>query len=540
MKHQIFLFVSLLALLMTGESIFHSVAAAEKIVFKLGPIKRAISVKSVENFVVNNQEDPEILFITRNLTPEQKAKARGLLGLQFTEKQWHKVFADYELPPVNNNSYITRALNSPSGQELLSEIGKIVRLPDNADGQQAIKATIFTTSINPAEFSILNFLRKFPGDIYVNIEELSRILDQWERGSESENTLIQRLELLNANYKQDHASGAVLTEKLVKPGNFQVSSQTLNLLDPQRQRQFTAKLYLPSVQLPNTRKVPVIILSNGMGLSLNSLDFLALHLASHGFAVGIPDAIGSNNTRQRNFFLGNVPTIAGNFDSNEYIHRPLDITYLLNELERLNNIKFQNRLDLQQVGVFGYSFGAVTALSLGGANFDFKYLQKDCDSRSKLLNLSLLYQCRALELSTPERQIPLQDSRIKSLFLFVPMGYSLFGYQKLQAVNLPTAWQATVQDPFTPMVQEQLPGFMAMQNPHKYFSIALNVGHLENSTTQATNNNHDFETNLKTMTTAFFKVHLTGERSYQQYLTISDQHKLSIPSEDNLWSKTPY
>jgi len=66
------------------------------------------------------------------------------------------------------------------------------------------------------------------------------------------------------------------------------------------------------------------------------------------------------------------------------INRPLDVKYLLDELERRDKSDLSFQLNLQQVGVIGQSLGA-TALALAGATFNFKQLQNDCEDLSNFL-----------------------------------------------------------------------------------------------------------------------------------------------------------
>jgi predicted dienelactone hydrolase len=548
MKHKLSLIFSLLTIATIGILNNNPVKAAENIVFKLGPIKKSIAVKSIEKFATENSEDDDIAFITKNLPPEQRSRARELLSFRLNNKQWNELFRSQDLPPANTNLYLTRMLDSNSGKELLSDLGKIVRLPDGRNGREAIKAGLFAASTDLLEFTPINILRSFPGDIYIDVEEVFKVLNQSEKLTKSEIELTKYLE----NSRLDNNSKTALNisiqlnnidQKVAKAGSFIVFNQIIKHYDTNRNRRFTTKLYLPKTDPAIATKTPLIIIANGMGLNQEFMAFLANHLASHGFAVGVPEAINSNDVRQQDFFLGRKPVAAGNFDASEYVNRPLDITYVLNELERLNRTKFQDRLDLKQVGIASYSFGAVAALSLAGAKFDFAQLQQDCESQSKLLNLSLFYQCRALELPDSQRNLDFRDSRISSLFMFVPMGQSLFGSKNLQAIDVPTYWNSTARDPFTPLAQEQLLGFTAMQNPNKYLSIAINVGHTPKPAeileqTQVSNNiSQRFKTYLEKLSTAFFKVHLAKDENYRPYLTSSDENKLSVPTNDTLLRK---
>ena len=84
--------------------------------------------------------------------------------------------------------------------------------------------------------------------------------------------------------------------------------------------------------------------------------------------------------------------------TNDDLKMHIDISFLLNELEQLNKYQLQGQLNLEKVGIFGHSFGASTAFALAGAEINFNQLQQDCGPQMEILNMSLLLQCRALEL----------------------------------------------------------------------------------------------------------------------------------------------
>ena len=128
--------------------------------------------------------------------------------------------------------------------------------------------------------------------------------------------------------------------------------------------------------------------------------------------------------------------------------------------DRPAGVAVGDRLDLDRVGVFGYSFGGTTALALAGAEIDRDHLQHACASRSSLFNISLLYQCRALDLSpTTLDSQAFRDERIKAVYVYVPFSRSLYGPNGLTRVQGPVFWEATEQDILTPLVIEQLPAF---------------------------------------------------------------------------------
>ncbi len=240
-------------------------------------------------------------------------------------------------------------------------------------------------------------------------------------------------------------------EKIKQSGNFSISRRTTNLYDLKRDHTVSLQICIPAAF--NQSQVPVSVISNGLGGHLRSHHtLLAQHLASQGFVVFIPDHFGSNDHRPQHFFAG---LDEENFDAKEDINRPLDITHVLNELEKCNQIEFENKLNLQQAGIFGYFFSGTTALA--GAKLDFKQLEQDCILPVYVVNISILYQCRALELL--RQTFNLQDGRIKAAFVFIPFSNSLFGKNGLSRVNIPIFWQATDEAIVTPLSLEHNTSF---------------------------------------------------------------------------------
>jgi predicted dienelactone hydrolase len=246
-------------------------------------------------------------------------------------------------------------------------------------------------------------------------------------------------------------------------------------------------------------------------------------LASYGFAVVAPDHPGSDRQRLREFYGG---LYRENFDASEYLDRPKDITFVLDQLEQINQTELGNRLDLDRVGIFGYSFGGSTALSLAGAELDFDFLQQDCRNETSLVNISLLYQCRALEL--PRETVSLKDDRIRAAFLFVPFGKSLFGEKGMAKANIPIFWEVTDLDVLTPLAVEQLPAFAALTTPDKYFAITEGLPHarvtydalgkLSGSTTPWPTLKAIAHNYQNALSTAFFKTYVSQESQYSAYL----------------------
>jgi len=106
-----------------------------------------------------------------------------------------------------------------------------------------------------------------------------------------------------------------------------------------------------------TGSFPLVVFSHGnQGIRIQSI-FFALHLASHGYVVASPDHHG-------NTF---VDSLAGTVDGNSFINRPLDMTFLIDELLALDATPgglLGDAIDADAIGASGHSFGGYTVFAL--------------------------------------------------------------------------------------------------------------------------------------------------------------------------------
>lgn len=481
------------------------VSAAQRIYISYGSLGFSFSVQSLETFAQQGKIESELRFFLNRLNSKQQTQLRAFLQTR------------YNLKPVT----ISRVSYSITGERLLQRLGLVIKTRSGQNGFYGIRAAVVQSAATSEGFTAINFLRKFPTDIQIDVREVLKLTDRISQLLKDTDTLVSQL---GAQSPIDKKINYDRLPDLRKPGNFTVARRTIDLHDSKRDRAIIVDLYIPAVNRP---QVPVIAISNGLGGQRDRFILLAQHLASQGFFVVIPDHAGSNDRRQQQFFAG---LYKENFDAEEYINRPLDITYVLNELEKLNPVEFENKLNLQQVGIFGYSFGGTTALSLAGAELDFEQLEKDCTFPINAINISILYQCRALELS--RQRFDLQDSRIKAAFVFVPFSNSLFGKNGLSRVNIPIFWQSTDEDIVTPLLLEQLPAFNRL-NTEKYLVVSENLPHTR-VTIQLmdkllnTNRAKSLEElrlvtqdYLNALTLGFFKFYIAQDRNASKYLQSS-------------------
>jgi predicted dienelactone hydrolase len=442
--------------------------AASKIYAAFGPADFSVAVSDIENFVNTGEVTPELKFLIKELSPKQREELRKALQ------------KSYDVKPI----MLSQAFYDPMGEKLLRRIGELIQTGSGQNGMMALRAALVQAAAS-GDFNLVKVLKKFPTPgIRINTSEtiytLKNITDVFQ------DTKIAIAQINKLSQQEIAAEPPIDYEKLTDiriSGSVNYTSKTVFLQDRSRNRKYPVDLYLPPVNGNSQEKIPVVVISHGFSDSRTTFTVLAKFLASHGFAVALPEHIGSNFAQREATLAGKARQM---FLLNEFVDRPIDVTFLLNYLEGLNQSDFQGKLNLKQVGMIGHSFGGYTALVLGGATVDFQQLAQDCQSKG--LNISLLLQCRALEFtpSSPQRKLlsqGLQDPRIQLLITLNPVSSSILGRKGLSKIQIPVVMGSGGYDPATPVAVEQVRAFTWLQTPNKYLVLADGFSHTTELTT---------------------------------------------------------
>lgn len=499
-------------------------AAADHIFLVDQGLQLSMSVKELDTWLTTKQVEPDLAEYLELLSSVQQTQLRELLTTSYQDDF-------FSLSQMSQTSI---------GENFLRHLGEVIRVKGGQNGYENLRVALMKAEADPDGVSVINLLRYAPQDLELDLAQMIGLFHQFSAVSRQTNRLVSDLELATVD-PDEPESQLDPSLNLQEPGSTPVSQQTLHLqvnkpAHLQAASPLTLDLYLPQRSSPGSS--PVIVISGGLGARRDSFASLAHHWASHGFAVVIPDHPGSNEQRRQDFAAGVHPTL---FDATEYIHRPLEITAILDELERLNSSQYQGQLNLQQVGVFSHSFGGPTALALAGAELNFAQLEQDCVvAAQNLLNISLMYQCEALQL--PRHLPQLQDRRVKAIYLLSPFGKSLFGQAGIKAINLPVLWSATDIDLLAPLLVEQVPPFSWLETPDKYLAIAQGLHHGEITfeyllglipkstalqTLKAIGRSYQ-----KALGLAFFKTHVAEDDTYRGYLRASYAQAISEAPHD--------
>ncbi|MBE9049774.1 alpha/beta hydrolase [Nostocales cyanobacterium LEGE 11386] len=502
--------------------------SAERISFFYPPFGEfSLSVDSLEIFAKEGKITDELAFYASRTNPQQLAQLRELLQQRFN------------VTPT----LVSQVTYSPIGEDVVQRLGDLLLTDSRQNGFYALRGALILAAADPEGLTVVNLLRKFPSrTIRLNftaglkiVDDLSQVLKKRDEVVAWVQQEAMRSVLLSATPNTATAKTVVDFSQqpdLRSPGSFTWQRQEFILRDFQRDRVMPMDLYLPeatsrSSQADPSPPFPVIVISHGVASDRFALAYLAEHLASYGFAVAVLEHPGSNAERVQRYLTG----LAGPLEAKEFINRPLDIKFLLDELEMMakSNPRLQGKLNLQQVGAIGHSFGGYTVLTLAGANINFEQLQQDCNPGISSFNLSLFLQCQATELLPVNYE--LKDDRIKAVLAINPLSSSIFSQSGISQIQIPVMLVAGSQDIATPVVSEQIRPFTWLATPNKYLALIENATHFSLIAEPTPENDvlpippallgpdrAPAYSYLKALNVAFWETHLLNRPEYSIYL----------------------
>ncbi|MFN4280781.1 alpha/beta hydrolase [Thermosynechococcus sp.] len=507
-----------------------SVTAAERIIFRYGFFERSLPIADLEQFAATGQASPELSRYLRLLSPGQRQQLR--LALQ----------ERLRLSPVA----VAQLLYSPLGQELMAQAGRILETQSRQENALALRSALILAATDPKGLTALSVMRHYPSpSIRFDLKEGLAILKNFQHTIRETETI---LEVVRQQALEHHtASVPVSVQSLLQAGPWRWLEMPWAAVDqsPQRlqltghSRLVEADFYLPIV--PAGQRVPVVIISHGLGANRHSYRYLCRHLASHGFAVIALEHRGSSTRRLLSFSMGYGSPMAA---AQEFLDRPLDVTFVLNRLgafpEQL--YPWSGQLNLERVAVIGQSFGGYTALALAGAPLDVQQLRRHC-TKSFLdsLNVSLLLQCQARAL--PATVYSLQDPRVQAVIAVNPITSAVFSPESLSQLKIPVMFVAASNDTIAPAVEEQIYPFTWLKTRDRYLVLIDDATHF--STIGEANQSEPVlpvpkelvgatpprsRTYLRGLSLAFLRLHLLGDEQARQWLTLAAAMALSSPT----------
>lgn len=498
---------------------------AERIAFFNPPFGEFhISTDSLEVFAKSGKITEEFDFYAKRANRQQLAQLRDFLHRRL------------EVSPT----LVSQVTYSPLGEKVLQGLGEVFQTDSRQNGFYALRSAFILSAADPEGLTVLNLIRRFASpSLRLNLNRSRKIARELSEFQKKTDAIVVAI-------KQE-AAAEVATQSQVDfssrpdlrlPGSFSWQQETLTLNDLRRDRRMKVDLYLPDLgnQGASKQSAPVIVISHGAAENRSSFAYLAQHLASYGFAVALLEHPGINSKRFQQYFAG----LAGPPEPTELLNQPLDVKYVLDELQRLekSDPALRGRLNLQQVGVIGHSLGGYTALTLAGAKINFKQLRQDCHHNDSL-NLSLLVQCQTTLL--PRAIYALHDERVKAVIAVNPLTSTVFGQSGLSQIQVPLMLVGGSADVVTPLLPEQIRPFTWLTTPYKYLVLIENGTHF--STLQPPPNGRSVlpvpsgilgsdsaiaRLYLQALSVAFFQTHIANRPEYRSYLSASYAKFLSL------------
>ncbi|GAB1541576.1 alpha/beta hydrolase [Scytonema sp. NUACC21] len=507
-----------LSVLLPTLGLGNSAFGAERIYGSYSAFERSVSVKALEEYAKKGVIDRDLEVYTKYLKKEQLQQLQRVLLSRI------KV----------SHVAISQFLYTSQGEFLLYRLGEIIRTESRQPkaGLHALRSALILAAAEPEGLTLLNILRKYPSPtMHINLgrtlamaAELEKLVNETNRAVAAVKQK-SNIEAASTRPSFDISVGQDFRRK----GPYGWQKQTLKFFDAVRNRFLLTDVYLPK----NQSRVPVIVVSHGLGSDSSNFEYLATHLASHGFAVAVPIHPGSDTKQLRSLLNGRTSEVA---QPDEFRNRPLDVKYVLDQLEERNRFdsRYKGRLNLQQVGVFGHSFGGYTALALAGAKINFEQLAKDCQENAlkDTWNLSLLLQCHALELRGPNpEEYDFRDPRVKAVIAVNPITSSVFGEAGLSQVQTPVMIAASSDDTIAPALYEQIRPFSWIENSQKYLAVISRATHFSaigegsGSTNQVAlpseivgEDPSQARRYLNVLSLPFFATYVAGMPKYEAYL----------------------
>ncbi|MFB2837690.1 alpha/beta hydrolase [Aerosakkonemataceae cyanobacterium BLCC-F167] len=436
------------------------VLGAETILISYGPLEFSLPVSSLENFAKTGEVDRDLSFYARFIREDGLARLREFLQRRL------------DVSPV----VVSQLTYAPIGEEVLERLGTVIRSGRTLNGFYALRAALILAAADPEGMTMINIMRKFPtSEIRISANQLLQLQNQFITLFNYQKAAVNAVSQVGE--KEAAATPKIpLPGDFQKPGRFRFSQRTLQLTRniqssgrSNSPHSFRVELYIPEGL---SQPAPVVVISHGLGSDPKAFSYLGEHLASHGFVAVLPQHIGSDATRRQALLLG---ITRSSVDRREFVDRPLDVKYTLDELERLSRSELAGKINLQQIGVIGHSFGGYTALALVGAKFNQARIAQECNDRQITLNASYFLQCLAVDL--PPLTENLSDPRIKAAIALNPLTSIVFGPEGMSKIQAPTMILGGSADIIASVVEEQIQPFIWMQNSDKYLTVIIPSGH---------------------------------------------------------------
>ena len=328
--------------------------------------------------------------------------------------------------------------------------------------------------------------------------------------------------VLSASAVTVHSQGADELAPLTEPGPYGVGLKLLDFVDEQREDWhletyvwFPADAEQGRPLNPNSPlrigaimdlsgvPYPLIVYSHGGGSYNTDLSHVAEQLASQGYVVAAPQ---HHDTQEA-------------YNAREYVDRPLDIMLVMHELAALTDGDLAGIIDTDNVGLMGWSLGAVASFQMLGLQSDPVHFEVWCaehpeailDCEGSLLEETASYRAQLGLQSMPDGTWePFGDARIHAVLVFAPCFFPLTNEAMLAAVTTPTVILHGTVDQGCDYEGNAVRTYTHLGTEDRYLITLVKGDHMIYYNQQPIPQH---------FATAFFGTYLKNDESYRPYLT---------------------
>ncbi len=363
-----------------------------------------------------------------------------------------------EFPVFKEEGLNREVLRSWMGRKILTELSKTITVPNDNNGIE-IYNTIENLLEEKNEVSTLDIIKSLPSkEISLDIDNLILIISFWKNEIAMQQNLILKLN----NLEKTKLNTFKKTEKESTQDLIKIDKQ---IYAPHRVKPFEIEIW-KSNKINDDKEL--IIFMPGLGGEINNFRWIGNLLAKKGWPIVFIDHRGSNLESFKEVLDGRE-AIPGSADF--FLYRIKDLDAVL-KAHRNGDFELANDSYI----LMGHSLGALIALLYEGNKPTDKFVER-CDYAFKdfaLTNLSKLIQCQLSEITFLEKN---NSNKATAIIGFNSFGSLLWPKENSSGINIPTLFIGGTYDLITPLINEQIRVFSALNNPLNRFLIIEGASH---------------------------------------------------------------
>lgn len=144
--------------------------SADTIKLVYGPFKCSLSVDSLETYAKTGEITEEFSLYTKFLDENTLVQLRDWLQKRFD----------------SNHVKLSQFTHTPQGENLLKELGEVVRTHSERNGFYALRSALVEAAAQPQGWTIIDAIRQFPTDnIQINTKDLFELKTFWQESNQA-------------------------------------------------------------------------------------------------------------------------------------------------------------------------------------------------------------------------------------------------------------------------------------------------------------------------------------------------------------------